>query len=58
MKIERKKQLTLGDLIVAAFQIWGAGQAVKMVRLAIKTRQVVFRERAHFLISSAKRRAA
>jgi hypothetical protein len=58
MKIKRKMELTLGDLIVAAFQIWGAGQAEKMVRLAIKTHRVVFRERAHFLVSAARRRSA
>jgi hypothetical protein len=58
MKIEWKKELTLGDLIAAAFQIWGAGQAEKMVRLAIKTRLVVLRAQPHLLISSAKRRPA
>jgi hypothetical protein len=58
MKIKRKKELTLGDLIAAAFQIWGADQAEKMVRFACKTRLVVFREHAHLFISSAKRRSA
>ncbi|HUD46288.1 MAG TPA: hypothetical protein VMR33_05640 [Candidatus Baltobacteraceae bacterium] len=58
MKIERKHDLTLGELIAAAFQVWGAGQAEKMVRFAIKTRQVVFNKPAQFLASSQKRRHA
>ncbi len=58
MKVEQEKELTLGDLITAACQIWGAPQAEKMVRLAIKVGLVVFRERPHFLISSAKGRSS
>lgn len=50
-------ELTFGDLITAAYQAWGAGQAEKMVRLAINARLVVFGEQPHFLISSAKGRS-
>jgi hypothetical protein len=56
MKIKHKNELTFGELITAAYQVWGAGQAEKMVRLAINARQVVFRDHPHLLTSSAKGR--
>ena len=56
MKIIQKNVLTFGDLIAAAYQVWGAGRAATMVRLAIKARQVVFRKQPHSLISFAKGR--
>jgi len=54
MEIKYKKVLTLGDLIVAAYQVWGAERAVKMVRWAINNRVVVMQEHPQLLISSAK----
>jgi hypothetical protein len=56
MKIKPKNELTFGELITAAYQVWGAGQAETMVRLAINARRVVFRDHPHLLISSAKGR--
>jgi hypothetical protein len=53
MKIKLKKQMTLGELVAAVFQVWGAAQAGKMLRLAIKTHMVVLREPARFLVSAA-----
>ena len=58
MKVKHKNELTFGELISAAYQVWGAAQAVKMVRLAINTRLVVFRDHPHLLISAAKGRYA
>jgi len=58
MKIKQKMDLTFGDLIKAAYQVWGSGRAEKMLRLAINTRLVIFREDPHFLMSSAKGRSA
>jgi hypothetical protein len=54
MRIKQKMELTFGDLITAAYQVCGAGQAEKMVRLAFNARLVVFRKPPHFLISYAK----
>jgi hypothetical protein len=54
MKIKQQMELTFGDLIAAAYPVWGATHAEKMVRLAINTRLVVFREQPHSLISSGK----
>jgi len=54
MKIKKKIEMTLGGLITAAYQVWGAGQGEKMVRWAINSRLVTCREQPHFLISSAK----
>jgi hypothetical protein len=52
MKIKKKMKMTLGGLITAAYQVWGAGQGEKMVRWAINSRLVIFREQPHLLISS------
>jgi len=48
MKIKEKMELSFGDLIKAAYQVWGSGRAEKMLRLAISTRLVIFREQPHF----------
>ena len=58
MEIKYKKGLTLGDLITAAYQVWGAVQAEKMVRWAINTRLIVLRDQPRLAISSAKVRHA
>jgi len=54
MKTKQDIELTLGDLITAAFQTCGADRAAKIVRLAIGSRAVVFREPQHVLISTSK----
>ena len=54
MKNKRKMELTFGGLIAAAYQVWGAGRAEKIVRLMIKERLVAFRKQQHLLISYAK----
>jgi hypothetical protein len=50
-------ELTFGDLIMAAYQAWGAGRAEPMVRLAITARLVGFRVQPPFLLSPAKGRS-
>jgi hypothetical protein len=57
MKIKQKKDLTLGELVAAACQAWGARRAEKMVRWAALARLVVFREPARAFASSAKGRS-
>jgi hypothetical protein len=52
MKTKKKKAFTFGDLVTAAYEICGAGQAEMMVRLAVRTRLVVCRAQPHILISS------
>ncbi len=56
MKIQQEKELTLGESLTAAYQLWQAGQNEQMARLAIDTRLVVFREQPQILISSTKGR--
>jgi hypothetical protein len=51
MKMKPNQELTFGDFIAAAHQIWGAGKAEQMVRLALLTRLVVFRAHPYSLIS-------
>jgi hypothetical protein len=58
METKHKKGLTLGDLITAAYQVWGATQAGKMVQWALNTRLVVLQKHPHLLLSSAKARPA
>jgi hypothetical protein len=58
MEIKYKKGLTLGDLIVAAYQVWGAAQAEKMVRWAIHVRLIVPHPHPQLLISSTRGRSA
>ena len=58
MKLEQKKGLTLGDFIGAAYEVWGARQAEKMVRMAANSRMVVFRERPDSIHTCAKARCA
>jgi hypothetical protein len=56
MKLKQKMEFTLGDLIAAAYQVWGAGWAEKMVQSAVNARLAVFRVQPFILISSAKGR--
>jgi hypothetical protein len=51
MKNKRKKNLLFGDLIAAAYRAWGATEAGEKLRLAIKTRVVVFQAQDELLIS-------
>ena len=57
MEIKHKKGLTLGDLITAAYQVWGAVQAEKMVQWAINTRLVVLQAHPLLLVPRAKGRS-
>jgi hypothetical protein len=57
MKMKQKNKFTLGDLRTAAYQVWGAGLAEKMVRLAIHSGLVVLPGLPHVLNSSAKGRS-
>ena len=57
MNIKPKREMTFGDLITAAYVLWGAGQAERMVRWAMIARLAVFREPPHVLISTAKGRS-
>ena len=54
MKTKQKNEMTLDDLITTAYQIWGSDRAEKMVRMAINTRLVTFRQTPHFLHSNSK----
>jgi hypothetical protein len=58
MKIKRKKPLTLGDLIAAAYEVWGVGHAAKMLRWAMTSRRIVVRKSARTFISFPKGRHA
>jgi hypothetical protein len=55
MKNKRKKNLTLGDLIEAAYRVWGKARAGEMMRLAVQTRLVVFQRHEQSLISAGER---
>jgi len=48
--------MAFGDLILAAYQVWGAGLAEKMVQLAFSKRLVAFRQPPCFSISAANGR--
>jgi hypothetical protein len=54
MKTKQRQQLSFGDLVMAAYRVWGAGLAAKMVRLEIKARFVVFNGHSHCVGSSMK----
>jgi hypothetical protein len=54
MKNKAKNEMTLGDLMAATRQVWGADQAAIMLRFAINSRLVVVRQNPHLLISSTK----
>jgi hypothetical protein len=56
MKTKRKQQLPFGDLVVAAYQVWGKALAAKMLKLAIKDRSVVFDGHPYLLGSAMKGR--
>ena len=43
MKNKRKKYLTFGELIAAAYRTWGKAEAGELVRRAVESRLVVFR---------------
>jgi hypothetical protein len=58
MKTKQKLQLPFGDLVMAAYQVWGSVLAAKMLRLAIKEKLVVFNGHPHGAGSSMKGRAA
>jgi hypothetical protein len=57
MKVKQKQELTFRDSITAAYQLWGAGQTEKMMRLAINARLMVVHGQPQVLISSAKGRS-
>ncbi|HEV7923862.1 MAG TPA: hypothetical protein VGR14_00795 [Verrucomicrobiae bacterium] len=57
MKNKNKNELTLGDLITATYQVWGASLAEKMVRFALTSRLVLVREKPQLLVSFAKGRS-
>jgi hypothetical protein len=44
MKTKEKEALPFGNLVMATYQVWGKDLAAKMVRWALKTRLVVFRD--------------
>ena len=54
MKNKRKKHLTFGELIAAAYRAWGKAEAEEMLRLAVKARLVVFQGHERFLISTGE----
>jgi hypothetical protein len=58
MKMKQKNTFTFSDLRKAAYQVWGAGLADKMVRLALNSGLVVLPGLPHPLNSSAKGRSA
>jgi hypothetical protein len=56
MKNKQKEKLAFGDLIVAAYQVWGKRLAPRMVKSAIKWRLVAFDGHSDFLGSPIKGR--
>jgi hypothetical protein len=51
MKTNHKKRaLTFGDFIAAAYRAWGARRARGLVRLALNAHLVVFRGQQRFVI--------
>ncbi len=54
MKDAQKLELSFGDLIKVVYQVWGSGRAEKMLRQAISSGSVIFREPPIFLASSAR----
>ena len=48
--IGKKKTLTFGDFITAAYHAWGARRAKGFVRLAFESHLVEFRRRQRFVI--------
>jgi hypothetical protein len=57
MKAEQKQESTICDSITEAYQLWGAGQTEKMMRLAINARLMVVQGPPQVLISSVKGRS-
>jgi hypothetical protein len=58
MKMKQDNKFTLSDLRTAAYIVWGARLAEKMVRLAINSGLVVLPGLPHILNPSAKGRSA
>jgi hypothetical protein len=56
MKMKQKNKFTLSELRTAVYQVWGAGLAEKMVRLAINSGWVVSPGLPHGLNNPAKGR--
>jgi hypothetical protein len=56
MKTERKADLTLGGLIMSAYQISGARRAAKIVRLMFEARLVAFQTPQLSLAHYSKKR--
>ncbi len=54
MEIIYKKGLTLGDFISAAYQVWGADRAEKMVQWAIQTGLVLLPAKPYLLFSATE----
>jgi hypothetical protein len=54
MEVKQKKELAFNDTVMAAYELWQAGQTERMLQLAIKSHLVVFREQPQILISSPK----
>jgi hypothetical protein len=58
MRKKRKLDLTLGGLIMSAYQISGARQAAKIMRLMFEARLVAFQRPQLLLAGSSKGRRA
>jgi hypothetical protein len=54
MKNKRKKLLTFGELIAAAYRVWGKAEAGEILRRAVKARLVVFQGHEQFSISTGE----
>ena len=54
MKNKQKKLLTFGELIAAACRVWGETKGGEMMRMAIKSRLVVYQEHGPLLISAGE----
>jgi hypothetical protein len=47
----KKKDSTFGELIMGAYQAWGAGRAKRILRLASKAGLIVLQGHRHVLIT-------
>jgi hypothetical protein len=56
MKSKQRMGMTFGDLIAAAYQVWGVGSAEKMVRSVLNKRLVAFHQPRYFSIFAGKGR--
>jgi hypothetical protein len=48
---DKKKELTFGDFITAAYRAWGSRRAKGYVRLAVEAHLLEFRGRRRYVIS-------